>query len=70
MLFTVKPILEKLTPFIESNTNFCELKRSLTVQMWLNSYKNREIQENHCKTFDAVKIYLISQNYIKLVNSH
>lgn len=37
---------EELTLFIKSNPDPRELKRALAVQMWLNGYKHREIQES------------------------
>ncbi len=39
-------MLEELTAFIKSNPDPRELKRALAVQMWLNGYKQREIQES------------------------
>ena len=39
-------MLEELTLFIKSNPDPRELKRALTVQMWLKGYKHREIQES------------------------
>ena len=39
-------MLEELTAFIKSNPDPRELKRALAVQMWLNGYKHREIQES------------------------
>ena len=39
-------MLEELTEFIQSNPDPRELKRAITVSMWLKGYKQREIQES------------------------
>jgi putative transposase len=39
-------MVEELTDFIKSNPDPRELKRALAIQMWLNGYKHREIQES------------------------
>lgn len=39
-------MLDDLHPFIRSNPDGRELKRAVAVQMVLNGYKHREIQEN------------------------
>jgi putative transposase len=39
-------MVEELTEFIQSNPDARELKRAITVKMWLKGYKQREIQES------------------------
>ena len=39
-------MLTELTEFIQSNPDSRELKRAVTVKMWLKGYKHREIQES------------------------
>ena len=41
-----RPVLTELTEFIQSNPDSRELKRAVTVKMWLKGYKHREIQES------------------------
>lgn len=38
--------MEELIEFIKSNPDSRELKRAITVKMWLEGYKQREIQES------------------------
>jgi putative transposase len=44
--YIISPVLEELTEFIQSNPDPRELKRAITVSMWLKGYKQREIQES------------------------
>jgi putative transposase len=39
-------MVEELAEFIKSNPDARELKRAVTIKMWLKGYKQREIQES------------------------